>query len=513
MPTTGFDYVIAGAGAAGCVIARRLIERTDATVLLLEAGGADDRAAVHATDIASLISLWNSPDITWPYQTTAQPGCLDREIPIVQGKLIGGSSSVNAMLYVRGNRRDFDRWADLGNEGWSYQDLLPCFQRAEHYPAGDPRYRGTGGPLQISDYGPPSEIAAAFLQAAKETGYTADGSDYNGAQQENAAFLYQSARTADNRRCSVADGYLRPVLGHPRLVVTTGAQVTGIMLRDGRAAGVEYLARGRSHQVTAAAEVIVACGAFGSPRLLMLSGIGPADELREHGIAAAADLPGVGRNLQDHLIFGVGWECTAPQRQPRLLAEAGLFLHSRVTAPAASPDLQFLAGPVQFFDDRYKTEGPAFTFAPVLVQPRSRGTVRLRSADPLALPAVDPRYLTTAADVNALVAGIAIARELAHANSFAGLRGRELAPGADVTDRASLIRYVRESAATIWHPAGTCRMGRDALAVIDPQLRVHGVAGLRVADASIMPAITAGNTEAPVVAIAEKAADLLTGRA
>jgi choline dehydrogenase len=355
-------------------------------------------------------------------------------------------------------------------------------------------------------------VSAAFVQAAKERGFTADGSDYNGKQQENAAFFYQSVRTPDNQRCSVGAAYLHPVLEHPRLTLRTGSQATRVLLHDDRATGVEYLRDGQLHRAFAGAEVIVSCGTFGSPQLLMLSGIGPANPagpLRTHGIAPLVNLPGVGRNLQDHLLFGVGWECTVAQSMPQLLAEAGLFTRSQPGMPAASPDLQFFVGPVQYFDDKYKTDGPGFTVAPILVQPRSRGVVTLQSADPLRLPVVDPHYLQAGADVDALVAGIEIARELANASAFTGLRGRELAPGTEVTDRAGLVRYVRESASTVWHPVGTCRMGHGDDSVVDPQLRVHGVDALRVTDASVMPTITAGNTEAPVVAIAEKAADLL----
>ena len=504
-----FDYVIVGAGAAGCVIARRLLDGSDATVLLLEAGGTDDRPDVHATDIASMVSLWGSPDTAWQYRTVPQAGCGGRQIGVPQGKMIGGGSSVNAMLYVRGNRRDYDNWNHLGNEGWSYDDLLPRFKRAENYPGGDPAYRGTGGPLQIARYDHPSDISVAFTQAAKELGFTADGSDYNGSQQENAGFLYQSLRTAGNQRCSAGAAYLRPVLGHPRLTVRTGVQATRLLLRDTRATGVEYLEDGQLRQATATTEVVLSCGTFGSPKLLMLSGIGRAEQLRSIGITPVADLPGVGRNLQDHVLFGVGWECRAAQSPPQLLAEAGLFARSRPGLAAASPDLQFFVGPVQFFDDKYKTDGPGFTFAPILVQPFSRGFVELRSPDPLELPVIDPCYLQDCADVTALITGIELARELAHASPYTGLRGRELAPGHEVTSRAGLTGYIRKSASTVWHPAGTCRMGHDQNAVVDPFLRVHGVDGLRVADASILPRVTTGNTMAPCVVIGEQAAAFL----
>jgi choline dehydrogenase len=495
------------------VIARRLLDRSDATVLLLEAGGPDDLAAVRATDVATVTSLWGNDRACRAYRTPPQPGCDGRDIVIAQGRVLGGGTSVNALIWCRGNRRDYDHWNHLGNQGWGYADLLPYFIAAESYPAGDPAYRGSGGPLQIARLDAPAAVSAAFVQAAKELGFDADGFDYNAARQENGAFFYQSTRAPDGRRSSAAAAYLHPVLPHPRLTVATGAAVTRVLLRHTQAVGAEFVRDGQLHTAGAAAEVVVCCGAFGSPHLLMLSGIGPAGQLRAHGIAPAVALPGVGANLQDHLLFGVGWECLAPQAPPQLLAEAGLFLHSRGGLAAASPDLQLFFGPVQFLAPEYQVDGPGFTIAPILTQPHSRGAVTLRSADPLEPPGVDPHYLEAAADTDALVAGIEIARELARASAFDGLRGRELAPGAQVTDRAGLAAYVRRSASTVWHPAGTCRMGHDAGAVVDPALRVHGVEALRVADASVMPTITAGNTQAPVVAIGERAADLLLAAA
>jgi choline dehydrogenase len=504
-----FDYIIAGSGAAGCVIARRLLDQSDATVLLLEAGGPDNRDDVHAVDVPTVTSMWGTEDVCWQYQTVPQSGCHGRRITIAQGKVVGGGTSVNALIYVRGSRRDYDHWNQLGNTGWGYDDIVPYFKRAESYPAGDPQYRGSDGPLVISDLSAPSEASTAFVQAAKELGFPAEEFDYNGARQDGGAFFYQSTRTAEGRRCSAATAYLGPVLSHPRLTVRTGARVARVALCAGCAAGVEYLMDGRLVTVRAASEVIVCCGAFATPQVLMLSGIGPAAQLRQHGLNPVANLPGVGRNLQDHMLFGVGWECRADQPPPELLAEAGLFTHSRTGLEAASPDLQFFFGPVQFLAEQYRTDGPGFTFAPILIQPRSRGEVTLRSADPLALPVVDPHYLEARPDADALVAGIELARELAHTSAFDGLRGRELAPGAALSSRADLEAYVRQQASTVWHPAGTCQMGYGPDAVVDDRLRVHGIEALRVADASVMPVITSGNTEAAVIAIAERAADLI----
>ncbi|HZR52772.1 MAG TPA: GMC family oxidoreductase N-terminal domain-containing protein [Streptosporangiaceae bacterium] len=495
-----FDYVIAGAGAAGCVIARRLIEQSDATVLLLEAGGPDRLESIHATDVPTTTSMWGAPEVCWPYTSEPQPGLKGRVVPIPQGRVIGGGTSINAMLYVRGNPRDFDYWSQLGNAGWGYDDMVPYFKRAE-------------STLTIRTLDAPSSSSSAFVRAARELGCGGgDAFDYNGERQDGGAFLYQSTREAADRRCSTATAYLNPILGHPRLVLRTGVSVARVTLRGTRAAGVEYVDDGQLVTAEAKAEVIVSCGALGTPKVLMLSGIGPATHLRDHGLDPVVDLPGVGRNLQDHMVFGVGWECLAEQPPPELLAEAGLFMRSRPGLDAASPDLQIFFGPVQFLAPRYQIDGPGFTFAPILAQPRSRGTVTLRSADPVDVPVIDPHYLEAAPDMDVLVSGIEIGRRMVGASAFDGLRGRELAPGAEVTSRAGLEDYVREQAQTVWHPAGTCQMGYGPDAVTDAQLRVHGIEALRVADASVMPTITTGNTQAPVIAIAERAADLILAK-
>jgi choline dehydrogenase len=504
-----FDYIVVGAGSAGCVIARRLADRGDCRVLLLEAGGRDDRATIHDTDIASMTSMWGDPEVVWPHVTAAQPGLVGRTVAIPQGKVLGGGSSVNAMMYVRGNRRDFDHWRGLGNDGWSYADVLPYFRRSEDFVDGADEYRGIDGPLKVVQYERASDASRAFAKAAVELGYRAPGFDYNGEKQENGPFFYQSTRTKDNQRSSTAVAFLQPVLNSANLTVTTGAQVTRVLLDGESAVGVEYGSGTGVRRARAESEVILACGTLTTPQLLMLSGIGPAAHLSQHGITTAVDLPGVGQNLQDHLLFGVGYECLKDQPFPALLSEAGMFLYTQPASDAASPDLQFFFGPIQFVDDKYKVDGPGFTFAPILAQPRSRGTVGLRSGQATDLPVVDPHYLEDSADTDVLVRGIEIARELAHTKAFDGLRGRELAPGEAVVDRHGLMDYVRANASTVWHPVGTCRMGSDRDAVVDSRLRVHGVRGLRVADASIMPTITCGNTNAATIMIGEKAADLI----
>jgi choline dehydrogenase len=504
-----FDYVVVGAGSAGCVIARRLIDRGAGRVLLLEAGGPDDRATIHDTDIASMTSMWGDDTVVWPHVTAAQEGLRGRTVPVPQGKVLGGGSSVNAMMYVRGNRLDFDRWRDLGNDGWGYADVLPYFKRSEDFADGANDYRGADGPMKVVHYERASQASRAFAKAAVELGHRPPGFDYNAAQQQDGPFFYQSTRSKDDQRSSTAVAFLDPVRTDPDLTVVTGALASRVLIEHGTAVGVQYTVGGRVRRARADAEVILTCGTLTTPALLMRSGIGPAAHLREHGVDTVADLPGVGENLQDHLLFGVGYQSLHDLPVPALLAEAGMFLHTGPAAPGDSPDLQFFFGPIQFVADRYRTDGPGFTFAPILTQPRSRGTVTLRSTDPADLPVVDPHYLQEDADLEVLLRGIAISRELAHTSAFDALRGRELAPGAGVTDRDALADYVRDNASTVWHPVGTCRMGADADAVVDARLRVHGVSRLRVADASIMPTITCGNTNAATIMIAEKAADLI----
>jgi choline dehydrogenase len=496
-----YDTIVVGAGASGCVLARRLIDR-GARVLLVEAGGPDDSARVHDTGIGAVASIGAGPDLVWPHETTAQPSLGGRTVPIPQGRVLGGGTSVGTMMYVRGNRRDFDGWAAQGNPGWAYDDVLEYFRRSEDFADGASHYRGAGGPMAVSHYERASDASRAFAKAAAERGHRPPGFDYNGEQQEDGPFFYQSARTKDHRRASTAAAFLQPVLDRPDLTVRTGAHATRVLIEGSAATGVEFTAGGAVHRAYGN-EIVLACGALTTPQLLLLSGIGPEAELARHGIRPVADLPGVGRNLQDHLRVGVTYASLVDLPAPALVAEAGMFCRTR--GGDGPPDLQFFFGPTQ--------AGPGFTFAPILVRPRSRGSVTLRSADPADLPVVHPNYLVDRVDVNVLVSGIEIARDLARADAFTGIGGPELSPGADVTDRADVVRYIRDTATSMWHPAGTARMGRDTDpdAVVDARLRVHGIDRLRIADASIMPTVTCGGTAAATIMIGEKAADLIGG--
>lgn len=498
-----FDYIIVGAGAAGCVVAHRLSANPDIRVLLLEAGVPDDNENIH--NLTGFLRLWGT-EHDWLFRSEPQPGLNGRQITIFQGKVLGGGSSIHAMMYVRGNRRNFDRWSELGNEGWSYEEVLPYFIKSEDFEKGASAYHGAGGPLSVRLCPELTPSAAAFLEAGAELGYGGDDLDFNGARQENNAAVMQFNITADNHRASSASAFLTPILARPNLTVKTRAEVGRVLFEGNRAVGVEYLQDGTLHRVGATGEVILAGGAFLSPKLLLLSGIGPADHLRSLGIPVLADLPGVGQNLQDHMRLQVIYKSKRELPVPTLLCETSLFTNTGASDREA-PDIQinFSAGIPGFPPPEYPFEGPFSIFVPILIQARSRGEVRLRSADFQAPPIIDPRYLSDPIDVETYIRGIEICRELAATKAFAEFNAGEVTPGAG----ADVEAYIRRYAETIWHPAGTCRMGRDPLAVVDPQLRVHGIEGLRIADASVMPEVTSGNTYAPCVMIGEKAADLI----
>jgi choline dehydrogenase len=499
-----FDYIIVGGGSTGCVLANRLSANRSIKVLLLEAGGPDTNPKIHTINTAP--DLWGT-DIDWLFTTEPQPGLKGRRITLNQGKVIGGGSSIHAMMYMRGNPRNFDLWNALGNEGWNYSDLLPYFKKSEDYEGDADKFHGVGGPMRGCKCPNPSPVAIAFLKAAMELGYAGPDWDFNGAQQEDGAGLVQFNITKDNQRCSAATAFLTPILDRPNLTVQTFATATRLLFEGNRVVGVDYVQNGQLHQVKAEQDVILSAGTILSPKLLMLSGIGSAEVLRSLGIPVVADLPGVGQNLHDHLRLQVIYQSKREMPTIDVLAEVALFTHSRTGMQAAPPDLQinFSAGLPQLTPPGFKATGPVSIFVPVLVQPQSRGDVKLRSANPQDPPIIDPHYLQMPTDLEAYVRAIELCRQIASTKAFAEFNDGEVAPGLT----ADLEQYIRTYADTIWHPVGTCKMGRDAMAVVDPQLRVYGVEGLRVADASIMPTVPSGNTNASCIMIGEKAADLI----
>jgi choline dehydrogenase len=529
-----YDYVIVGAGSAGCVLASRLTENPALRVLLLEAGPPDDADEIH---IPAAISQLFKSTYDWNYQTTPQERAAGRSIYWPRGRTLGGSSSINAMIYIRGSRYDYNTWQDdFGCDGWGYSDLLPYFLRAENNSRGASAFHGAAGPLSVQDGRYKSELTAAFVESAKQTGLEAND-DFNGPRQDGTGFYQVTQR--DGRRWSAADAYLHPAAKRPNLTVQADALVTGVAMEGRRAVGVDYLVRGVNQTARAESEVIIAAGAIGSPQLLMLSGIGPADHLREHGIAVVTDSPGVGANLSDHPVVTpiwntprarglwekagaknlFRWQLMHSGPMTTNVAESGGFSRSDPGLPG--PDIQWHAVPVPFQNGGLTDPAiRAFSLLIALVSVGSRGRIRLRSSDPRHKPAIDPGYLSDVTDLEPLVWAVHAAREFAAAQPMARLCTSELAPGAEVRTDAEIRDFIRRDISTIYHPVGTCAMGGDSklaasrlTSVLDPQLRVRGVDGLRVVDASVMPTVPRGNTNAPTIAIAERAADLIAGRA
>jgi choline dehydrogenase len=498
-----YDYVVVGSGSAGGTIATRLSEDGDVSVLLIEAGGSPDEVAQIAIPPA-WPAIWGSA-ADWAFMTTPQGGTGGVAHAWPRGKVLGGSSTINAMVHLRGHRADFDRWAYDGNVGWDYDHVLPYFQRMEDCPGRDTQYRGAGGPLQPARAAEPNPTSAAFIEAARELGHPVND-DFNGHESEGAG--WHDLLIRDGQRHSVAAAYLAPAASRENLTIATRATARRLTFAGSRCTGVEYDHDGRAEQVTARREVIVSAGVIGSPQLLLLSGVGPADDLRALGVPVVADLPGVGANLHDHPLLGIVYEASQPVPPPTSnLAESSMFWRS--DPRAVVPDLQFMFIHVPFHPPTLEAPANSFTIAVGVMHPVSRGTLRLRSADPAEPPEIDPAYLSDDADVRALLRGIAKARELAATDAFAPWLAREVLPGGDVLDEAALRDFIARGTGTYYHPVGTCRMGIDRLAVVDPQLRVHGVEGLRVADASIMPSIVTANTNPASIMIGEKAADLV----
>jgi choline dehydrogenase len=518
-----FDFVLVGAGSAGCVLAARLTEDPSCRVLLLEAGGPD--RAVHVRVPAAFWKLFKGP-ADWHYMTEAQPHLAGRRLYWPRGKVLGGCSSLNAMIYVRGHPSDYDGWEALGNEGWGFADVLPYFKKSENQQRGASDYHGGGGPLDVADLRCVNPLSRAFLQACAESGIPAND-DFNGPSQDGSG-LYQVTQKG-GLRASTASAFLRPALRRPNLTVVTSALATRVLFEGTRAVGVEYARGGALHRASAG-EVILCGGAVNSPHLLLLSGVGPADHLKRLNLSVVVDLPGVGQNLQDHPLAGVAFACTRTDTLDRAeslrnilkfmflrrgpltsnVAEAGAFVRSEPGRPA--PDLQLYFVPAYYIEHGFvRPTGCGFSLGVCVLRPHSRGEITLRSADPTTHPAIQPRYLEGPHDLELLVRGVHLLRTIAGAKAFDPFRGEEVLPGPRVRSDEDLARFVRERMETLYHPVGTCRMGGDHLGVVDARLRVRGTEGLRVADASVMPTLAGGNTNAPVIMIAEKAADLIRG--
>jgi choline dehydrogenase len=526
MPKT-YDYIIVGAGSAGCVLANRLSADPQVRVLLLEAGPRDWNPFIHMP--AGLSKLVNFKSLNWNYETEPEPALNNRRLYWPRGKVLGGSSSINAMCYSRGHRSDYDDWAAAGNPGWGWDDVLPYFKRAEDQSRGESALHGTGGPLSVDDLSFTNALSDVFIEAGQQAGF-ARNLDFNGPAQRGVGFYQVTQR--QGRRCSTAAGYLNPVKARPNLTVLTGALTQELTFSGpGRVNGVRYRRRGITRTALAEREVLLTAGAINSPQLLMLSGIGPAGVIEGAGVKVRHELAEVGRNLQDHLDICTLTRCSQPVTYDHLnelrvglryflhhegegtsnIAEAGAFLVSG-RGRQDRPDVQMHFVPALLDDHgRNRLPGDGYTLHACPLRPESRGHLALRSDDPREPIAIHANYLSEAEDLEMMLECVRLSREILEQPAFRPFRAHEILPGAEVRSRDGLIEFVRSKAETIYHPVGTCRMGSDPAAVVDPQLRVNGIEGLRVIDASIMPSLVGGNTNAPTIMIAEKAADMILG--
>lgn len=526
-----YDYLIVGAGSAGGVLANRLSADPDIRVLLLEAGRPDDSWTIRMPS-AIPINFYRAR-YNWRYQTEPQTHLNNRRIYVPRGKVLGGSSSINGMMYVRGHALDYDRWVAEGAEGWSYAEVLPYFRRCENHATRADAYHGGDGPLGVVTTSQDNPLYQAYMAAGVEAGYP-HSDDYNGYQQEG--FVRYDLNTAGGERSSTASAYIRPARQRRNLTVETGALATRVIVEGGRATGVEYRQGGRRREARADREVILCGGAVNSPQLLMLSGIGRADDLAGHGIAPVHDLPGVGRNLQDHVESFVEHECTQPitlytHMKPWgamvlglewLLFRRGVGVSShfesgsfiRTRAGVRHPNIQHSFVP-RLSRNPFKAGANRHGFRVHVgpMRPTSRGAITLASGDPMAAPRIDPNMLATESDRQVMRDGVRLTREIVAQPALAPYRGPEIGPGAGVTSDADLDAYIRAGAESAFHLCGSCKMGMDDMAVVDAQCRVRGLAALRVVDASIIPSMVSGNLNAPVMMMGEKAADMILGKA
>ncbi|MGB3176494.1 MAG: choline dehydrogenase [Albidovulum sp.] len=524
------DYVVIGAGSAGCVLANRLSADPSVRVVLLEAGGKDTNPWIHIP--VGYFKTMHNPSLDWCYRTEPDPGLNGRSIDWPRGKVLGGSSSLNGLLYVRGQPQDYDRWRQMGNDGWGWDDVLPLFKRSEDQERGADTYHGSGGPLSVSNMRIQRPICDAWVAAAQAAGY-AFNPDYNGANQEGVGYFQLTTR--NGRRCSAAVAYLRPIKDRPNLRIITHALVKRLNFEDKKTTGVTYIDRSGAEQViTARKEVILSAGAINSPQILMLSGIGDPDHLKDNGIPPLHDLNGVGQGLQDHLQARLVFKCNEPTlndevrsvlNQARIALKYALFRSGPMTMAASlatgflktRPDVE--TPDIQFHVQPWSADSPgegvhpfsAFTMSVCQLRPESRGEIRLAGPDPKHYPKIIPNYLSTDQDCRTLVAGVNIARMIAKYAPLSTKISEEFRPTTDLQqdDYDGTLDWARNNSVSIYHPTGTCRMGSGPGAVVDARLRVHGIEGLRVADCSIMPEIVSGNTNAPAIMIGEKASDLI----
>ncbi|MCW8327682.1 choline dehydrogenase [Photobacterium sp. SDRW27] len=525
-----YDFIIVGAGSAGCVLANRLSSNPNIKVCLVEAGPKDSSLMVHVP--LGIIGMMHSKKMNWRYYTEQEPNLNGRRLFWPRGKTLGGSSASNAMCYIRGHACDYDKWAALGNEGWGYQDVQPYFKKSECQERGGNAYHGDSGPLSVSDLRIKNPLSEAFIKAAKQAGHKLT-QDFNADEQEGVG--YYQVTQKNGQRCSTAVGYLRPAEQRENLTVITDALTTKVTFDGTKATGIEYLKGGSTHTLQCSGEVLLSGGAINSPQLLLLSGVGNKDQLNQHGIPVVCDLPGVGENMQDHLdvlavtrertFYSVGFSPVALLRSMKgivdyllfrkgnftsNIAEAGGFVKS--SPELAVPDIQFHFSPC-FLDNHglnlWQTVRHGYSLHACNLRPKSRGRLTLRDSNPATPPRINANYLGNEEDIEVMVKGIKLSREILKQPAFDCYRGAEVYPGKDVQSDEALKAFIRRKAESIYHPVGTCKMGIDDMAVVDPQLKVRGITGVRVVDASIMPTLIGGNTNAPTIMIAEKASDMI----